>query len=151
MPEFDNVTPVSKANQIQLIACADRTRIAFAENNNASLWTQRYANALRLAKNKDLLLESRLLRYQAILLQQQGDLEAAESNLQQALTHYKQNLSRSGIAITLSELGQLYVQQGRWQDAKEYLSRSLAVYQYLNNTKQVSRLNKILAGIELHY
>ena len=61
LPEFDNVTPVSKANQIQLIACADRTRLAFAENNDAQLWTQRYANALRFAKNKDLQLESRFI------------------------------------------------------------------------------------------
>ena len=70
------------------------------------------------------------------MLQQQGNLDAAESNLQQALINYKQNLSRPGIAITLSELGQLYMAQDRWQDAKEYFSRSLAVNQYLNNTKQ---------------
>lgn len=40
--------------------------------------------------------------------------------------------------------------QGWWQEAKDYINRSIAVFQYLNNTKQVSRLNKILVEIESH-
>jgi tetratricopeptide (TPR) repeat protein len=150
LPEFDNEMPVGKLSQIQLIAIADRTKLAFAANNDASRWIQRYANALAQSKNKDPILEADLLRYQAALLQQQGDLDAAEIKLQQALIQYKKNISREGIAITLSELGELTMAQGRWQEAKDYINRSIAVFQYLNNTKQVSRLNKILVEIESH-
>ena len=150
MPEFNDVNPVSIASHIQLVAIADRTKIAFVENSNASLWTHRYANALMLSDIKDSGLESRLLRFQAVLLQQQGNLETAESNLQKALIKYKNNLSRPGIAVTLSELGQLYMIQGRWQDAQEYIKRAMVVYRYLKNAKKISRLNKTLAEVETH-
>ena len=147
--EFNDLSPVSIASHIQLVAIADRTKIAFVENSNASLWTHRYANALILSDIKDPGLESRLLRFQAVLLQRQGDLETAESNLQQALTKYKNNLSRSGIAVTLSELGQLYMIQGRWQDAQEYIKRALDVYRYLKNAEKISQLDETLAEVEI--
>jgi len=150
LPEFDNETPVGKSSQIELIAIADRTKLAFIENIDASLWTRQYANALTQSNSKDSDLKAHLLSYQAALQQQQGDLVSAESNLQQALIKYKINLSRPGIAITLSELGELYMLQGQYQEAKEYVNRAIAVFQYLNNAKQMSRLNEILLNIELH-
>ena len=150
LPEFDNEIPVGKSSQIQLIAIGDRTKLAFIENSDTSLWTRQYANALTQSNNKDSDLQARLLRYQAALQQQQGDLVIAESTLQQALIKYKINLSRPGIAITLSELGELYMAQGQYQEAQEYVNRAIAVFQYLNNAKQMSRLNEILLNIELH-
>ncbi|HIL77695.1 MAG: tetratricopeptide repeat protein [Methyloprofundus sp.] len=150
LPEFDNETPVGNLSQIELIAIADRTKLAFIENNDASLWTRQYANALTQSNSKDSDLKAHLLRYQAALLRQQGDVEAAAIKLQQALIQYKKNLSRPGIALTLSELGELTIAQGRWQEAKKYVDRSLAVYQYLDDVQQIYRLNKILVEIESH-
>lgn len=148
LPEFNDQTPVGTASHLQLAACADRTQIAFAENSDASLWTQRYANALMLSGINDSDLEPRLLRFQAELLQQQGGYDAAESKLQQALIEYKKTLSRPGIAITLSELGQLSMAQEQWQNAKEYIERAIAVFQYLKNVRQISQLQNNLADID---
>ncbi|WP_428356922.1 hypothetical protein [Methyloprofundus sp.] len=137
------------ASQVQIIALADRTKAAFMENIDSALWTRRYAQTLSLADVNDSNLESRLLRFQAELLREQGDIEAAERCLQQALTGYKQHLSRPGIAITLSELGQLYISQGRWYAGKEYISRSLAVFRHLKNTEKITQLNAILVEIDM--
>lgn len=149
LPEFNDQTLVGTASHLQLAACADRTRIAFAENSDASLWTQRYANALMRSGVNNLNLEPRLLRFQAALLQQQEDYDAAESKLQQALVEYKNNLSRPGIAITLSELGQLSIAQEQWQNAKEYTERAVTVFRHLDNTDRVAQLNKTLKNIDM--
>lgn len=148
LPEFEDETLVSTASHIQLVACADRTQIAVVENSNASLWTHRYTSALKLSDSKDPILEARLLRFQAVLLQEQGSLDAAESTLLQALNIYKENFSRSGIAETLNEMGQLSIAQNREQDAKEYIARALAVYRYLDNTKKIAQLNETLMSLD---
>ncbi|MFW5442946.1 MAG: tetratricopeptide repeat protein [Methylococcaceae bacterium] len=146
--EFNDVIPVRIASRIELVAIADRTKIAFIENSSVSLWTHRYANALLHSDIKDSVLETRLLRFQAALFQRQGDLEAAESNLQQALTQYKNNFSRLGIALTLTELAELYLIQGRAQDANEYLNRAMDVFRYLKDTEKIAQLNEALAKLK---
>lgn len=145
LPEFDkNDSPAVSPSKTQLVAIAHRTKIAFVQKQDELLWTQRYRKALIKSAITSHSLEARLLRFQAILLQDQGDYQGAESSLQQALLDYKSSSSRSGIAVTLSELGQLAVIESRWLDAKGYFNRAIAVYRYLKDFDKVSVLSESL-------
>jgi tetratricopeptide (TPR) repeat protein len=108
LPVFHNSTPVTIPDAIQMATIANRTKIAFMNNQDEALWVLRYAKALKISDIKDYDLEARLLRFQSGLLQSQGDYDTSEAKLQQALSIYKKNFSRTGIAMTLSELGLLY-------------------------------------------
>lgn len=148
LPAFNGVTAATAPDIIQLIAIVNRTKIAFLRQQKEELWVQRYAAALKLSAMKNPELEARLLRFQAILLQRQGDNRAAESNLLQALSEYKKNFSRAGIAATLSALGQHYMAQSLWQDSKDYLKRSIAVFRYLKNSDKANQLIEKLVKVE---
>ncbi len=148
LPEFTGKTAKNKVSYSELVALTYQIKIAFEKNNNALLWTRRYANALALSGINDINLDSRLLRFQAVLLQQQGDNVAAESKLLQALAGYKKDLIRSGIAVTLSELGEHYVKEGRWQDAKEYFNRAIVVFRYLKDLDKVSQFTEKLVKVQ---
>ena len=149
LPEFDKDAPLVSPNNIQLVAIAHRAKIAFVQKQRELLWTQRYAKALKKSAIKSHSLEARLLRFQSILLQGQGAYQEAESALQQALLEYKSIPSRSGIAVTLSELGELSVIEKRWQDAKAYFNRAVNVYRYLKDFGKVAQLTEWLAKVEL--
>ncbi len=149
LPEFDGETPTSISDIIQMTAIANRTKIAFVEKQNEALWTQRYANGLKLFTIKNYGLEARLLRFQSRLLQQQGYYKKTESKLQQALSKYKKNIFRPGIAETLFELGELYISQYRWQDAQNTLNRSIKVFQHLRAYKRVIRVTETLKKVEM--
>lgn len=151
LPEFDALNPIGEVRHIQLIAIAARTKVAFAESRDTSLWVSRYATALRLSDTSDLGILARLLRFQAQLLQQQEYFSVAEGKLQQALGYYKDSTSRPGIAQTLSELAELHKQQNRWLNAAEYTQRAIAVFRYLGNIAKVAQLKKGLIEIEGHY
>ena len=148
LPEFDKETPLVRPNNIQLVAIANRTKIAFVQKQDELLWTQRYAKALKISAIKSHSLKAHLLRFQSTLLWGQGDYQSAESNLQQALLEYKSIASRPGIAVTLSELGELAVIENRWQNAKDYFNRSIAVFRYLKDFDKVSQLTESLAKVE---
>ena len=155
LPEFKELTPDNPPDIIQLTAIANRTKIAFLQKQDESIWTQRYANAMALSANKSPELENRLLRFQADLLQRQQHYQEAESLLQTSLSGYKTTLSRSGIAATLAELGQLSLSQDRWQDAKNYFMRSNQVFHYvrdldkfIQNTKQLIKIEAALGNLE---
>ncbi len=148
LPEFKEQTPIKPSDIIQLAAIANRTKIAFLQKQDESIWTQRYANAMAQSANKSPDLENRLLRFQADLLQQQQHFQDAESLLQRALSGYKTTLSRSGIAATLAELGQLSMSQSLWQDAKNYLIRSNKVFHYIGNLDKVIQNTEHLIKVE---
>ncbi len=148
LPEFDRLIPTTVPDEIQMAAIANRTKIAFIQKLDEQFWIQRYANALKLLANKKPELEARLLRFQANLSKRQGDFEESESKLQKALTEYKKNLFRTGIAETLFELGQLYKEQSLWQQAKNYFNRSLDVFRYQKNLAKVNQLTEILDIVE---
>ena len=149
LPVFDKETPTTTPNYIQLVAIANRTKIAFVQKQGELLWTQRYAKALKISAIKSHSLKAHLLRFQSTLLWGQGDYQSAKSNLQQALLEYKSIPSRPGIAVTLSELGELAVIESRWQNAKDYFNRSIAVFRYLKDFDKVSQLTESLAKVEL--
>ena len=151
LPEFDKKALVSIPDIIQMTALANRTKISFIQNQNKILWTQRYANGLKLLADKNYGLEARLLRFQSILLQQQGRHEASESHLQQALSKYKENIFRPGIAETLFELGKLYITENRWQDAHHYLNRSINIFRYLENNAKVIEVKEKLVNVEMKF
>jgi len=66
LPEFDESTLPSAPDIIQIAAIANRTKIAFIQNK--ILWTQRYANGLKLLADNNYGLEARLLRFQSLSL-----------------------------------------------------------------------------------
>ncbi len=148
LPEFDQDKPVNTPDFIQVAAIANRTKIAFIEKLDESLWTRRYANALIKLDAESPDLEARLLRFQASLLQRQGNYAESESSLQQALSRYKTSFSRSGIAATLSELGALYISLGRWENASDFLNRSITVFRYLGNIDRVIQNTESLVIVE---
>lgn len=148
LPEFNLSVPVGIPDSIQLTALANRTKIAFAQRQNERLWTQRYTHALRISKPTNPNLSGRLLRFQAQLAQQKQNYQHAETLLHHALTEYKKNLARTGIAATLSELGQLHTEQERWQDARNYLDRSRAVLHSINDLDTMVRVTASLIKAE---
>ena len=83
------------------------------------------------------------------LLQSQGDYDTSEAKLQQALSIYKKSFSRTGIAMTLSELGLLYMHQAQWRDAQDYFNRSIAVYEYLRDIDKVTQVTESLKKVKL--
>lgn len=145
LPEFDQQTPVDKPSDLQLAAIASRTRLAFVQEQDEWLWTQRYANALDKSASKNPAFQARLLRFQARWLQDHGQYRQADKKLQQALIDYKSIAFRPGIAITLAELGGLAIEENRREDAQDYYSRSIAVYVYLNNFRKVAELTENFA------
>ena len=149
LPVFHNATPATIPDAIQMSAIANRTKIAFMNNQDEALWVLRYAKALEISAIKDYDLEARLLRFQSSLLQSQGDYDASEAKLQQALSLYKNNFSRPGIAVTLFELGLLYRHQAQWQNARDYFNRSLAVYDYLRDSDKVTQVTENLEKVKL--
>jgi len=149
LPEFDKGGAIVSPNNLQLVAIAHRTKIAFVQNQDELLWTQRYAEVLKKSSIKSHSLEARLLRFQSVLLIDQGDYQGAASNLQQALLKYKSTPSRTGIAVTLSELGELAVIEKRWQDARDYFNRAINVYRYLKNFDKVAQLTEWSTEVEL--
>jgi len=149
LPAFDGSIPATIPDAIQMSAIANRTKIAFMNNQDEALWVLRYAKALKISDSKDYDLEARLLRFQSSLLQRQGDYDASEAELQQALSIYKNNFSRTGIAVTLFELGLLYMHQAQWQNAQDYFNRSIAVYNYLGDIDKVTQVTESLEKVKL--
>jgi hypothetical protein len=149
LPAFDGAIPATIPDAIQMSAIANRTKIAFMNNQDEALWVLRYAKALKISDIKDYDLKARLLRFQSSLLQRQGDYEASEAELQQALSIYKNNFSRTGIAVTLFELGLLYMHQAQWQNAQDYFNRSIAVYDYLRDIDKVTQVTESLEKVKL--
>jgi len=63
------------------------------------------------------------------------------------LIGYKTIHNRSGIAATLLELGQFYKKQERWQKARNYFDRSIAVFRYLRDAGQVDQIKEYLLDV----
>ena len=63
LPVFHNSTPVTIPDAIQMSAIANRTKIAFMNNQDEALWVLRYAKALEISDIKDYDLEARLLPF----------------------------------------------------------------------------------------
>lgn len=148
LPEFPQSRSNFAPDPLQLAAIANRTRIAFAQQIDTVLWTQRYAAALKATESPAPELQGRLLRFQAALLQREGRNEDAADNLEQALARYKTALKQSGIAATLSELGQLYLQQRRWQAAQRYLRRAITVQAHSGDREGIMKNTAMLAQTE---
>ncbi len=133
------------SKDIQLAAIATQTEIAFKQKKDEVFWLLRFEHVLkRSVTQQQQGLASRLLRFQAKLLLQQGQYTESEDKLQQALTWYKNHWLRSGIAGTLLELGVLYQQQGNNPLAIDYFKRSITVFHSLGNTKKVKKITKML-------
>ena len=134
---------------VQLAAIASRTQIAFVQKQNESLWTSRFENALEKSVPANQAMQARLIRFQARLLMQTGDYAKAEALFQQALLIYKADLSRSGIAQVLFELGTLSQQQSAKAQAINYFNRAIAVFQSLGQTEKVNKIKQSLGKVQI--
>jgi len=142
LPDFKQNVASSKLTYIQLSALVSRVKLAFILNQDRVIWVGRLNNALQKAENMPYL--ARLLRFQAILQVEQHQVNQAEQSLQQALKWYKQNLHRFGMAMTLYELGQLYLNHLDKPKAKSYLVRSLNIFHALGDKPRQQQVKKIL-------
>lgn len=148
LPKLDETEPLVRPGIIQLTAIANRTKIAFSEAQDEKLWTHRYAHALSLSRTSNHNLTGRLLRFQAQLEQSKSNYQQAQIFLHQALTEYKKDISRTGIAATLSELGQLHMAQEYWRDARVYLLRCKGVLNSIDNLDTMITVVQLLIKIE---
>ncbi len=148
LPEFNGSEIKSAPDLIQLSAIANRTHVAFEQNLDAELWTKRYEYALKVTDVDTRAYQGLLLRFQAKLLLRENNFQQAAVKLQQALAIYKASLVQHGIAASLSELAQLYFQQGDWLQAKHYLRRANGVLRYIGNRDKIIKNTEKLAFIE---
>lgn len=149
LPEFNEVTALNGVDSIQLAAIVNRTRLAFMQNENESLWLNRFAKALEQSPVENVGLEARLLRFQSSLLQKQHHFDEAESKLKLALSWYKNSAYRPGIAATLYELALLAMEQKNKLLAEDYFNRALRVYHHLEDVEKVRQVNNSLNAISL--
>jgi tetratricopeptide (TPR) repeat protein len=118
----------------RLAALQNRTRIAFAENNEAAVWTERYA---KLVAPNEPLHQARLARFRAALA---TDDETGNVQYNIALTIYRKQAHRPGIAATLSEWAQREIETKQYDSAKDKLGRALFIRAELmdrNNCREI--------------
>ena len=114
--------PGSSTNaSTRLAAMQNRTRIAFAENNNAAEWTEHYA---KLVNSNQPLAEARLARFRAALGTSQSE---QDTYYQQALDTYRKLAWRPGLAATLSEWAGKNIKAHDYAAAKNRLERALLI------------------------
>ncbi len=147
LPVFVEDSVEAFPNAIELAAIVAKTKLAFSQKQHESIWVLRFAKVLTKLTRQNTALEARLLRFQAKLLFQQGDYLQSITTLQKALALYKENLSRSGIAGTLLELGEIYQKQGDKPYALSYFKRAISVYHSLGNTEKVNEVTARLQKI----
>jgi len=105
----------------RLAALQNRTRIAFAENSEAAMWTERYAKLITLDET---LHQARLARFRAALA---SDDAGSDAQFSTALAIYRSQAHRPGIAATLSEWAQRDIGHQRYDSAKNKLGRALFI------------------------
>ncbi len=132
-----------KMNALQLSAISLRTKLAFVIQKESELWLQRYQTALQTSPD-NFIHQARILRFQAQILIQKGELTQAEIMLHKILAKYKKNDLRSGIAATLGDLAQLHLQQHNLQQARNFFSRAANVYRSLRNKHKLTLISKQL-------
>jgi len=146
LPVFTAEKLTNIPGDIQIVALATQLEIAFLQKNNELIWLLRYQNALESLDNNNTGLAARLLRFQSKWLLQKGHYAEAEAKLQQALTLYKIDLTRTGIAGTLLELGELYQKQADYLHAIDYFKRAIVVFRSLGNVEKVKKVTVILSN-----
>lgn len=149
LPVFVADSVEAHPNAIQVAAIVARTKLSFAQKQHESIWVLRFAKVLTKLTDKNTALEARLLRFQAKLFFQQGDYIQSIATLQKALALYKEKLSRSGIAGTLLELGEVCQKQGNRQHALSYFKRAISVYHSLGNAEKVTEVSVRLQKIKV--
>ena len=120
------LTPLLEPNSptdtdTRLAAMQNRTRIAFAENNSAAEWTERYS---KLVKHDQPRTEARLARFRAAL---STDITEQDKYYQQALDINRKLAWRPGLAATLSEWAEQNIQAHNYAAAKNRLERALLI------------------------
>jgi tetratricopeptide (TPR) repeat protein len=105
----------------RLAAVQNRTRIAFAENNDAAAWTERYA---KLVTNDNPHAEARLARFRAIL---SADSTEQDQYYQRALDINRKLAWRPGLATTLSEWAEHNIKAHNYTGAENKLERALLI------------------------
>ncbi len=127
LPGGGGEAPDVPPDRIALAALADRTRLAFEEDQaSAEAWTTRLAHAIEKSGEAPLL-RARLARFQAELARRQSHYGAADALLYSAHALYAAAAYRPGIAATLVEWAALAEEQGEREIARDRLKRALAI------------------------
>lgn len=103
-----------------LAAVQNRTRIAFAEDEQAHEWSERYA---QLVSNNPLA-RARLNRFRAALI---ADTTEQDKHYQLALSVYRELAWRPGLAATLSEWAEQNLKAQNYPGAQNKLERALLI------------------------
>ena len=107
--------------ETRLAAVQNRTRIAFAENQDAQAWTTRYASLLSEDHPHA---QARLARFQAAL---STDPIEQEQHYRHALEFNRALAWRPGIAATLSEWAEQNIKRKNFAGAQNKLERTLLI------------------------
>lgn len=114
----------ARSDMLDLAALASRTRVAHLAEQDASLWTDRYARALSRLDPVPPLHRARLLRFEAALAYPQSARRGDEL-YGEALSVYRSLAHRKGVGSTLNEWGNWLQRAGEWQLAEATYMRAL--------------------------
>jgi tetratricopeptide (TPR) repeat protein len=115
-------------NDFTLAALQNRIIIAFhTEPANAGQWITMLSSILNNNGKSQPSHVARLLRFQALIAQQQGNQQRRDNHFNAALNIYRKSTARPGIAATLYEWGREALTSGQPSKAKDLLQRALTV------------------------
>jgi tetratricopeptide (TPR) repeat protein len=138
-----NVRP----DMLELAALASRTRVAHLTEQEASLWTDRYARALSSLNPVPPLHRARLLRFEAALAYPQSARRGNEL-YGEALSIYRSLAYRKGVGSTLNEWGDWLQRAGEWQMAEATYMRALRTGSVMHDRSGSLRA---LSGLDATY
>lgn len=129
------------SNNAELLTAAlqNRTRIAFAESEQAAVWTTRFEKQATASGNH--LAIARLNRFRAALA-----TDSAQQNTYYtaALTSYRNLAYRPGLAATLSEWAEKDITIKNYEDAENKLARALLIRADLHDRYHCQQILKQL-------
>ncbi len=138
---FVEADPKSVDADTRRAATQNRTRIAFMENIDASVWTDRYA---AVADVDNPLHQARLERFKAALAQ---DTIEADRHFAAALDLYREHAHRPGIAATLSEWAEVDIQREAFASAEGKFSRALFIWASMLDASETVHILEQLAEL----
>ena len=133
-------------NAFTLAAIQNRTRIAHAETSNnkdeAEKWTNTFEKKIKSSSSQTH--RARLARFKANL---SDNPDIQKELFLEALSIYRKQTNRPGIAATLQEWGDALIQQKQNNAAKDKLQRALYIRQSLQDRKNSLKTLNSLAKI----
>jgi tetratricopeptide (TPR) repeat protein len=128
------------------------TEMAFStldeDTTQAKLWLERFETTIKRSSDSSPLYQARLQRFQAQLLQQQGEYEQAAILREAALGIYREAALRPAIAATLAEHADAMLAQQRYAEAEQALQRALYIRIWMLDRHNSRELLRQLASVQ---